>query len=218
MNHAKQTRYNPHVIIFVILLVISCGHESKNEIATTHPTSANLPFVDHSVSVSKAEQVISRQKYLVLNDLMKSSEIRYTVDTQTPDSDRIIGMIDDIAITSSGKMYILDTRQTTVHQFDPSGNYQGTIGRHGGGPGEFNDFFYEPIPLEGESILLQLHRSFVEEDMEGYDVSYIIDSKSGAGHYISDEIPHIITYKAPYFAIRDLYSDYFPVAIMRVEN
>lgn len=377
------------IVLLLNLLLISCNKGNENEIITTHPTSANLLSDSDTVNILKINNDELNQDYKALVDLFRYADNRYTVETHDSNFDRLIGMIDDLAITSSGEMYILDTRQVTVLQFDSTGEYKGYIGRQGSGPGEFmnpqktmiyadslllvsdatkieifnissepqyvetvnmnsgvssmcsigdtlytfssmylhhnmnnendsidlihaysisdfehlysfgkpyqsnhpdivqrlsagnivcnkesgtvsflfhfvpvlhaysatsgelvwsihfndlhlprvstnfhegrvrfrysrneniNDHFFEPLNLKGSYILLQLRRSFQDENIEDYYVSYIIDSISGTGKFISTEIPHIISNSDPYLATRDIYSSDFPSAKLLVIN
>ncbi|MEX2404967.1 MAG: 6-bladed beta-propeller [Balneolales bacterium] len=52
--------------------------------------------------------------------------------------DVIIGRMGDISISESGRVFISDMSQNTIHVFDPEGSYVTKIGNRGRGPGEFN--------------------------------------------------------------------------------
>ena len=43
----------------------------------------------------------------------------------------------DVAMDDSGTIYTVDRDEAAIHIFSAQGKYQGTIGRHGQGPGEF---------------------------------------------------------------------------------
>jgi hypothetical protein len=47
------------------------------------------------------------------------------------------GRIGDLAADRSGRIYVLDRQAQEVRAFAPTGAYLGTLGRKGGGPGEF---------------------------------------------------------------------------------
>jgi hypothetical protein len=66
--------------------------------------------------------------------------------------------------------------------------------------------------------LVQLTRSFQDENREDYTVSYIIDSSSGKGEFIPEEIPHVMSTSNQYFATRDIHGSYFPSAKMLLIN
>ncbi len=50
----------------------------------------------------------------------------------------ILGQIKDVAVDAAGHTYLLDASFTTVRVYDATGRFQGTLGREGEGPGEFN--------------------------------------------------------------------------------
>jgi hypothetical protein len=378
------------IILFIISVVhISCNNNVGNELNTTHPTSSNLLPYSDAFSILNIDNDELNQDYESLVNLIKYADTLYSVETQDSNFNRVIGMIDDLATTSSGEMFVLDSRQFTVHQFDSTGELKGTIGRQGSGPGEFmnpqkimvysdslllvsdatkieifnissepqyvetvnlkhgvssicsigdtlytfsnvflhryindendkidlihaynissfehlysfgrpyqsnypdivqrlsagnmvcneesgtvsflyqfipllkaysakdgelewstrfddlnlprvsttlnegrvrfaysrneniNDFFFEPLTIKGTYILVQLTRSFQDENREDYTVSYIIDSSSGKGEFIPEEIPHVMSTSNQYFATRDIHGSYFPSAKMLLIN
>src|SRR5699024_8590627 len=51
--------------------------------------------------------------------------------------DVLIGNISQLEADSSGRIYIGDSQQKSIHVFQPDGNYLTSIGGEGHGPGEF---------------------------------------------------------------------------------
>ncbi len=49
----------------------------------------------------------------------------------------LIGRIGGIAVDDSGRVFIVDSQQHTIHVYEPNGRYLTHIGRKGRGPGEF---------------------------------------------------------------------------------
>ena len=54
-----------------------------------------------------------------------------------PDEESSFGSIRGIELDAEGNVYVLDTQATTVRVFASDGRYLRSIGREGGGPGEF---------------------------------------------------------------------------------
>ncbi|MCJ7563989.1 MAG: 6-bladed beta-propeller [Candidatus Aminicenantes bacterium] len=78
--------------------------------------------------------------------------IRKIGDVDTTDENLAFNYPSDIAMDSSGNIYVLDSANNRIQKFDPEGKYLATFGRKGQGPGEFynpdsididaNGFFY----------------------------------------------------------------------------
>jgi len=58
-------------------------------------------------------------------------------DVDTEDENLAFNSPSDIAMDSSGNIYILDSGNQRIQKFSPEGKYLATIGRKGQGPGEF---------------------------------------------------------------------------------
>ncbi|SHE30283.1 6-bladed beta-propeller protein [Fodinibius roseus] len=61
-----------------------------------------------------------------------------------------MGGIRDIAVDDSGRVFISDTQQKTIHMFSPDGQFIQNIGRSGSGPGEFRHIF--PMKIQGDKL------------------------------------------------------------------
>ncbi len=53
----------------------------------------------------------------------------------------LMGGINDIAVDDSGRVYLADTQQKTIHVFSSDGQFLQNLGRRGSGPGEFGHIF-----------------------------------------------------------------------------
>ena len=51
----------------------------------------------------------------------------------------MFGSVADVAVDAAGRIYVLDGQAQEIRVFDPDGAHVRTIGRKGGGPGEFAD-------------------------------------------------------------------------------
>ena len=65
--------------------------------------------------------------------------IRWQVTDGDEDSGDVLGEITDITMDGQGNTYLLDTSFNTVRIYGPDGEFQGTLGREGDGPGEFRN-------------------------------------------------------------------------------
>jgi hypothetical protein len=63
--------------------------------------------------------------------------VRTIGDVDTEDENLAFNSPSDIAMDSSGNIYILDSGNQRIQKFSPAGKYLATIGRKGQGPGEF---------------------------------------------------------------------------------
>jgi hypothetical protein len=85
------------------------------------------------------------------------------VDGTGPD---VFGNIDAIEVDAQGRIYVLDEVNVHVAVFDPAGRPIRTIGRKGGGPGEFDD----PVGLSwfrSDQLLVVDENSYVIFDTAG---------------------------------------------------
>jgi len=75
-------------------------------------------------------------------------------DLNTEDENLAFNSPSDIAMDSSGNIYILDSGNQRIQKFTPEGKYLATIGRKGQGPGEFN--YPSSIDIDGQGNLYVL--------------------------------------------------------------
>jgi len=75
-------------------------------------------------------------------------------DLNTEDENLAFNSPSDIAMDSSGNIYILDSGNQRIQKFTPEGKYLATIGRKGQGPGEFN--YPSSLDIDGQGNLYVL--------------------------------------------------------------
>ena len=63
--------------------------------------------------------------------------VRKIGDIDTEDEHVAFNYPSDIAVDKNGNIYVLDTKNARIQEFSPEGRYLSSIGRKGGGPGEF---------------------------------------------------------------------------------
>lgn len=81
-----------------------------------------------------------------------SGEIEIARDLSFTDNDDVFfgRMVDNIAVDDSGRVFIADLEENTVHTFDSDGSYLRRFGRSGQGPGEFE--FISDLAIGGGAI------------------------------------------------------------------
>jgi hypothetical protein len=75
-------------------------------------------------------------------------------DLNTEDENLAFNSPSDLAMDSSGNIYILDSGNQRIQKFTPEGKYLATIGRKGQGPGEFN--YPRSLDIDGQGNLYVL--------------------------------------------------------------
>ncbi len=74
-----------------------------------------------------------------------------SVDVEGPS---LFGSIADYDVDAMGRIYVLDRQNRDLRVFDPAGNHIRTIGREGGGPGEFRDPIGVAIDRGSQSLVV----------------------------------------------------------------
>lgn len=96
----------------------------------------------------------------------------------------IIGQLSTATIDRNGNVYIGDSRKNMIHSYTPDGIYSGSIGREGGGPGEFRLLIYIGT---NESHLYAF-------DLNSYRISvFELESHEFVHSFIIPFIPEIIS-------------------------
>jgi hypothetical protein len=93
--------------------------------------------------------------------------VRTIGDVDTEEENLAFNSPSDIAMDSSGNIYILDSGNQRIQKFSPEGKYLATIGRKGQGPGEFTS------------------PSSLDIDAKGY--LYVLDSNQGRLQILTPE-------------------------------
>ena len=61
-----------------------------------------------------------------------------------------IGQIGDVAVDSSGRVFIADSQESTIDVFEPDGRFLTHLGRNGRGPGEFS--YIKSLQISGNHL------------------------------------------------------------------
>lgn len=84
-----------------------------------------------------------------------------------------------VAVRGDGKIYVLDAAEPPVERFAADGAYEGSLGRRGGGPGEFQ--FPVGVMLVGDSL-------YVRDMMKGGYARFAPDGASVADRRIEESL------------------------------
>ena len=73
--------------------------------------------------------------------------------TVQPDDDSVgaLRSPDDLLLLEDGSVLVSDSKPASVVRFDPTGAYAGTIGREGGGPGEYRTAY---LASRGDTLVV----------------------------------------------------------------
>jgi len=120
------TTLPPSLPAFAAGLVVACGGDAPAE---WHGTIDTLP--SGIIHVSNPETGLWGDR-----DLWQLVEIA-RIGTRFDSGPEVFGEISDIDVDRAGRVYVFDRQAANVRVFERDGRYVRTIGRPGGGPGEF---------------------------------------------------------------------------------
>lgn len=109
------------VFLHLIFSVVLTGCQNRDSVEIPEEIR-NLDNLDVFSAEIKPELNINIEKEGVFGD---------------SDAVHLGGIIKDIAVDDSSRVYIADIRENKIHVFNPDGSYVQAIGRAGRGPGEF---------------------------------------------------------------------------------
>lgn len=125
--------------LLVIFLSISCSNQSRSDIV--HPTDENLIQSGNyhfNVLTSEGEPDDTRFGSAEISSLNILDELESTTTfgVNYGDVNQAFGRIEDIAIDSTDRIYILDSQRQVIRVFNVKGEYLTKLGGRGRGPGE----------------------------------------------------------------------------------
>ncbi len=161
----------PFVIsIFVLFLVFACGKKPESEArveiidGVEHVHNTGIPLYPDKSVIFEEELSIGGEGYEML-----SRPMQYIVDMQ-------------------GRIYIADFQDRAIKVFDENGDFVLTIGRQGGGPGEFSNVGRMTFLPDGRLMVTDLSASRISFfDPEGaYLDSHHWTERPGRIHYATN--------------------------------
>lgn len=128
--------------LFLIIVTWGCSPPKTDQIPKQYRDLKNLTVYSAN---AKPEATVSFQK---VANYGTSEEI-------------LIGRIQDIAVDSSGRVFVADIQNQSIYVFEPDGGFITQLGREGKGPGEFGTI---------KSLQLRKNRLYVYEP-DQYEIS-----------------------------------------------
>lgn len=144
-----------NILYFVFIITIlfhACKENEGKVIDQSHPTPLNIPNSDQTADILKISETVINFRENALKAKVEKSKIVYEIENSDINFEEPLTMIDDMDITTSGEMFLLDKRRSMLIHFDSSGSYTGRIGRKGRGPGEFMNA--QQVRVYNDSLLL----------------------------------------------------------------
>ncbi len=119
-----------HLLSFFILLMYSCGGTSKDE-AEEQRVTYSAEIIDGVKYIHNFDAIWGNDPDVSLKFTLKIGEL------DSKDENYQFFSPADITEDRLGNIYVLDAGNHRIQKFDQIGNYIGTIGAKGQGPGEF---------------------------------------------------------------------------------
>lgn len=130
-------------LLLSAIFLVSCSSSPETEQTrsgnltdVTHPTPENIPADDEVADVL----VIGKhqnEKFSLIIDQLSNIEEYASIGNLEGKEEEIFGRIEDVAIDSRNRIFLLDSGRQIVGVFTAEGEYLATLGSRGQGPGEF---------------------------------------------------------------------------------
>jgi hypothetical protein len=113
-----------HLLIIIAIILTGCSGNESREIDRRPDTADQIKESENRNATS--------------DDTEPASEIEFNQEVIFGDTDEVLlGSFTKVAVDDSGRVYMADRDQITVHVFKTNGNYLTSLGNQGKGPGEF---------------------------------------------------------------------------------
>jgi len=130
-------------LLFFAIFISSCSGSPETEQSrsgnltdVTHPTPENIP-TDDEAAVILAIGNHQEGKFPVIFDQFRYIENYASIGNSENNVEEMFGRIEDVAIDSRNRIFLLDSGRQIVGVFTVEGEYLATLGGRGHGPGEF---------------------------------------------------------------------------------
>ncbi|MEX0944136.1 MAG: 6-bladed beta-propeller [Balneolaceae bacterium] len=130
-------------LLFFVIFLSSCSGSPETEQTpsgnltdVTHPTPENNPSDDEVADIlviGKHQQ----EKFSMIKDQLRNIEEYTSIGNFEGKGQEMFGRIEDVAIDSRNRIFLLDSGRQIVGVFTVEGEYLATLGGRGQGPGEF---------------------------------------------------------------------------------
>lgn len=130
-------------LLLSAIFLVSCSGSPETEQTrsgnltnTTHPTTENIPSDDEVADILVIGKHQEEQFSIVIDQLSNIEEYA-SIGNSEGKEEEMFGRIEDVAIDSRNRIFLLDSGRQVVGVFTAEGEYLATLGRRGQGPGEF---------------------------------------------------------------------------------
>ncbi|GAA5521058.1 6-bladed beta-propeller [Aliifodinibius salicampi] len=125
------------LILLLSVFFLSCSGEKSGERSpSTNQREASTTAEDTS---QVREPVATEDSSKPAADSKLTPEIQFEREQRFGSTDEVVvGTIETFTVDDSGRVFIADRDQTTIHVYNPDGSYNTSLGREGKGPGEFS--------------------------------------------------------------------------------
>ncbi|MEX2595472.1 MAG: 6-bladed beta-propeller, partial [Salibacteraceae bacterium] len=130
-------------LLFITIFLSSCTSSPETEQTRSgnltnvkHPTPENIP-ADDEVADILAIGKHQEGKFSGIIDQLRNIEEYASIGNFEDTEEEMFGRIEDVAIDSRNRIFLLDSGRQIVAVFTVEGEYLTTLGARGQGPGEF---------------------------------------------------------------------------------
>lgn len=119
-------------LLLIPFIFVGCAENNNPQ--NEHPTQENLSsnFTIEVSSVTPKNSISTKSTMETFGGLEKTISIGELYGSES----EMFGYIEDLTYDSFGRLYLLDTRQQSVHVFNEEGEFINKLGGKGQGPGE----------------------------------------------------------------------------------
>jgi len=119
------------VLSFLMIVILGCSSQKTDQIPDQFQELENLTVYSTDTTPVKT---ISFKKDVIYGNTNKV----------------LLGSLTEIAVDGSGRVFIADIENMTIHVFEPGGRFIDQLGRDGRGPGEFSSI--HSIQIQGDRL------------------------------------------------------------------
>jgi ABC-type multidrug transport system ATPase subunit/DNA-binding beta-propeller fold protein YncE len=126
-------------LLIGLMFVVGCNREATPTLAVKHETTWLMPPADQRIPAPRGMTVSPDDEYLVLDNVGRVLVFDKQGDLQKSwwMPEYSVGKAEGICVLKDGRIAVADTHYHRVVFFDCDGNFTGTFGQKGSGPGDF---------------------------------------------------------------------------------
>lgn len=155
------------ILFFSFSLIASCSSSPDSADTSTdsltditHPTAGNIPSEDEVADILAIGKHQEIEGLSWINEKFIDIEEYASIGKIHGEQEEIFGRIEDAAIDSRDRVFLLDSGRRVVGVFSADGEYLATLGGRGQGPGEFEN--PRSLAIIEDQLLLVSHSFSIE--------------------------------------------------------